>query len=114
NKKNASGTGGVPPQSQVDGAKKADVGAIAMDGNDEGDRKGKKAKKNAKKGKKVASAKSVPEVEKTFSDSDEELMGNRKQRAKKKQEAHAQQGGNDWEEEGFDYGEEEEVGEQVN
>ncbi|KAI5686378.1 ShwachmanBodianDiamond syndrome [Leishmania braziliensis] len=114
NKKNASGTGGVPPQSQVDGAKKADVGAIALDDNDESDRKGKKTKKNAKKGKKVASAKSVPEVEKTFSDSDEELMGNRKQRAKKQQEAHAQQGGNDWEEEDFDYGEEEEVGEQVN
>ncbi|TPP50413.1 SBDS protein C-terminal domain family protein [Leishmania donovani] len=81
---------------------------------DDNDGKGKKGRKNAKSKKVAAAKKAKPGAEGAFSDSDEELMGNRKQRAKKQQETQMQQGGNDWHEEDFDYGEDEEAEEQLN
>ncbi|CAG9581933.1 conserved hypothetical protein [Leishmania major strain Friedlin] len=107
-KKNASGTGGGPYQSQGAGGRKAGGGAAAVDDDDNAG-KGKKGRKNAKSKKVAAAEKAKPGAEGAFSDSDEELMGNRKQRAKKQQETRMQQGGNDWHEEDFDYGEDEEA-----
>ncbi|GET92204.1 hypothetical protein, conserved [Leishmania tarentolae] len=113
-KKNTNCTVGGPHQIQGAGGRKTGGGAIAID-DDGNDRKGKKGK-NAKSKKAVAavaSAKARSETEGVLSDSDEELMGNRKQRAKKQQETQMHQGRNDWDEEDFDYGEDEEVGEQL-
>lgn len=114
-KKNTSGTGGGPHQSQGAGGRKAGGGAAAADDDDDdGGGKGKKGRKNAKSKMAAAAVKAKPEAAEAFSDSDEELMGNRKQRAKKQQETKMQQGGNGWDEEDFDYGEDEEAEEQLN
>ncbi|KAK7200827.1 Shwachman-Bodian-Diamond syndrome (SBDS) protein-like [Novymonas esmeraldas] len=90
----------------------AAAAANSDDDDDDDGRRGKKAKRTAKKGKKAAVAEApVPEAEEVVDESDEELMVNRKQRAKKQQEMQTQHGGNknDWDEEDFDYGDEEEV-----
>ncbi|KAG5467789.1 hypothetical protein LSCM4_00873 [Leishmania orientalis] len=115
-KKSANGSDGGAGQRQGAVGEKAGGGAIAMGDSDDDYRKGKKAKKSTKKNTKKAAVavKAEPEVVRASSDSDDELMGNRKQRAKKQHEAQAQQGGNPWDEEDFDYGEDEETEEQVN
>ncbi|KAG5468191.1 hypothetical protein LSCM1_02167 [Leishmania martiniquensis] len=90
-------------------------GAVAVDDSDDDCAKGKKAKKNTKSKKAAAAAARAESVGKgASSDSDEELICNRKQRAKKQHEAHAQQGGIDWDAEDLDYGEDEEAEEPVN
>ncbi|KAG5493886.1 hypothetical protein JKF63_01718 [Porcisia hertigi] len=114
-KKGAVGAGRAPKQSQSIGGPKIG-GDAAMSDDDDGGRKGKKAKKISKKGKKAAAVveKVQPEVTEVLSDSDEELLGNRKQRAKKQQEAQTQRVGNDWDEEDFDYNEDDEAEGQIN
>ncbi|KPI86448.1 hypothetical protein ABL78_4479 [Leptomonas seymouri] len=72
-----------------------------------GGRKGRHGKK--KKAAAAAPEEEWHEVKEAVSDSDEELMGNRKQRAKKQQKQEVQHDANNWDdEEGFDYGEDEE------
>ncbi|KPA82167.1 hypothetical protein ABB37_03296 [Leptomonas pyrrhocoris] len=76
---------------------------------DEGGRKGKNKNKNKKK--KAAATvpeKEEPEVKEEFSESDEELLVNRKQRAKKQHQQGMPNDANNWnDEEDFEYGEEE-------
>jgi ribosome maturation protein SDO1 len=109
NKKNTS-AGGVAA-----GVKKGTPGhqpgedSDGDDDDEDGGRKGK-GKKNRKKKAATAAAQAKPEpvAEEAFSESDEELMVNRKQRAKK-QHQEAQKDANNWTDEGdFDYGEDEE------